>query len=737
MIKNDIQEVFVRKLTVIIPVYRGLEETQECINSLLKQVPEWCELVVINDCSPEPELTEWLRYDSTRRGYNLFENEQNLGFVETVNKGMQLELDNDVLLLNSDVEVASSDWLTRMRNAAYSLEKVASITPFSNNATICSFPNFCEDNELFDALNVNQIDQVFANLVLENELVEVPTGVGFCMYIKRDCLNEIGFFDHETFGKGYGEENDWCQRAKKKGWRNYHQLNVFVYHKGGVSFSTESDPRKEKALELLQKLHPNYYHDVQEFIQSDPAKKTRLLALANILKQSSKRKILIISHKLGGGVTQHVSELISYCSQNANFLILTPYENGKSVSLCLSTNSKLKIEFSIPKDYDLLKQLLIYLELERIHIHHTMGLPCRLYGLAKDLSLSYDMTIHDYYYINGNPTLTDSQGRFVSDNDHSRDHSCGLRYPIPVEPATWRANHEVLLLNADRVICPSLDVANRLTKSFQNLKHNVVVAYHPDALDIIPQLKCINKRNIKSNKVLILGALSLEKGADLLEAVAQKSDLEFHLLGYAYRPLDGIITHGPYELANVDMMIASIDPDFIWFPALWPETYSYTLSIALRSGIRIVAPNIGAFPERLRSNRDSIIYPWNINIADCIAMWEAIKNSQPVFNNIDNMKNCDNDFNYAITHGFYNNNYLNFPRIKNNMEFNLDFDKILDLVDRQENELLHTYKEKILVFLWRVRNLPVISKLARVIPIRYQKKLKRFLTEKPIYEIFK
>ena len=69
--------------------------------------------------------------------------------------------------------------------------------------------------------------------------IAIPTGVGFCMYIRRACLDEIGLFDAETFGRGYGEENDFCMRAAAAGWRNVLAGDVFVYHEGAVSFSGE------------------------------------------------------------------------------------------------------------------------------------------------------------------------------------------------------------------------------------------------------------------------------------------------------------------------------------------------------------------------------------------------------------------------------------------------------------------------------------------------------------------
>ncbi|MEY3521791.1 MAG: hypothetical protein RLZZ177_2506, partial [Pseudomonadota bacterium] len=173
---------------VIIPVYRGLEDTQRSVLSVLASPCQtaW-HLVVINDCSPEPEVTHWLRELAAQEPLiTLLENEENLGFVATVNRGMRLHPDRDVLLLNSDTEVAN-DWLDRIQRAAYAQPQVASVTPFSNNATICSYPRFCEGNDLPAGWTTAQLDLLCAKH-LAGQTVEVPTGVGFCMYIRRACL---------------------------------------------------------------------------------------------------------------------------------------------------------------------------------------------------------------------------------------------------------------------------------------------------------------------------------------------------------------------------------------------------------------------------------------------------------------------------------------------------------------------------------------------------------------------
>ncbi len=184
----------------------------------------------------------------------MLENEHNLGFVATVNRGMALSDAHDVLLLNSDTEVAN-DWLDRLRAAAYSDARVASVTPFSNNATICSYPRFCEPNELPPGWDTARLDALFA-ATNAGQVVDVPTGVGFCMYIRRDSLDAVGLFDVENFGKGYGEENDFCRRAAAAGWRNLHALDTFVLHTGGVSFGASKSQREIDAVEQIAPAAP-------------------------------------------------------------------------------------------------------------------------------------------------------------------------------------------------------------------------------------------------------------------------------------------------------------------------------------------------------------------------------------------------------------------------------------------------------------------------------------------------
>lgn len=721
---------------VIVPVYRGLEETRECILSAVNSIDaEVGQLIVINDCSPEPELVDWLSQASVEFGFTLLHNPENLGFVATVNRGMKLNLDNDVLLLNSDVEVCG-DWLTRMRDGAYSQDKIASVTPFSNNATICSFPKFCEDNDLPFGLSVSELDNIFSDCFTSRELVEVPTGVGFCMYIRRICLDDVGYFDQETFGKGYGEENDWCQRAEKNGWVNYHQLNVFAYHKGGVSFSDEQDPRKAKALELISKIHPEYDQQVQKFIQRDPAKQYRVQALWRLFACARIPKVVHISHRLGGGVQEHIFELSKTFEHQVGNLQIMPLVDGKSVTLSiLDRGQRLSgsITFDVESEYDRLVHLLTSLGVSRVQIHHTMGLHPKLWRLPADLDCEYYLTVHDYYWVNGSPTLIDADVAFAGDLPFEQlAKKCSEVYPIPVPSEVWRSNHMRLISNAAKVIFPSQDTCNRFTKYMSVEESRRVVSWHPDSLTTsdypVPTFEIAKNRTLK---VLVVGAISREKGADVLEAVAKRCEsCEFHLLGYAYRKLDSsVITHGPYRADDAIDLIESIAPDVVWYPAQWPETYSYTLSLAFKSGLPVVVPNLGAFPERVKGRHQSAVVNWNASVNELVQFWSDL-----VRTGMFSKCNVPNDqLSLKIDQSFYRVGYFAKLTLRESAPDEVN----TETLTLRSSDALESLSggDIALKYIWRVSRLPLISGVVKIIPYNIKRSVKRFFSSKPVHEI--
>jgi GT2 family glycosyltransferase len=261
-------------IDIVIPVYRNLELTRRCVESVLRAAdPVMGTIHLINDASPEPELVDYCDEIATHEGVQLITHSANQGFVRSVNEGFAVAEQRDVVILNSDTEVPAN-WLTRLRATADREPEAASITPFSNNATICSYPHFCEDNPIPEGFDCDALDALFSEANAERA-IEIPTAVGFCMYVRRGALDEVGEFDESAFGRGYGEENDWCLRATAKGWKHLLAADVFVYHAGGASFGDEASDYQANALAVISERYPDYERQIAEFVEADPIEVAR------------------------------------------------------------------------------------------------------------------------------------------------------------------------------------------------------------------------------------------------------------------------------------------------------------------------------------------------------------------------------------------------------------------------------------------------------------------------------
>jgi len=727
---------------IIVPVYRGLEDTRCCIESVLRaQCNTAWRLIIINDCSPEPAVTSWLQTVAlTDSRIVLLENTENLGFVGTVNRGMAYSTNNDVLLLNSDAEVANN-WLDRLQNAAYSAARVASVTPFSNNATICSYPRFCQANELPTDMDTAKLDNLFAQH-LSGQTVSIPTGVGFCMYIRRQCLQEVGIFDVVNFGKGYGEENDFCVRAQQAGWVNLHALDTFVRHAGGISFGASKSDREQQAMITLNRLHPQYESEVHDFVKADPASTARMVIDIARITSAGKPVVLNVTHNREGGTLRHVQELAQHLSKKAIFLRLSPVPKGVTLNL-EGPHEAFSLHYDMPQMHDKLVQTLAKLQVSHIHYHHLLGHAPGIETLPMQLGISHDFTAHDFYSYCPQISLTNHEDRYCGEKGLDQCHQCLLRHPAPggVSIENWRAQHFKLLSDARFLICPSQDAAFRMHRYVPIA--NVRVVPHKELLPQTPQHPVVHPPKLAAArplKIAVLGALSKIKGADVLEDVAtlaanQNAQIEFHLVGYAYRnlrtqPKAKLTVHGAYDDPDLPKILKWLQPDVVWFPAVWPETYSYTLSACLEGGLPVVAPDIGAFSERLQGRDWTWVRDWQQDTASWLAFFEHIRKEnfctgtspalvEPVFaDHHDIEKSVDYHGNYLAT--------LPVPKMLLPDDF-VRLHELLEIPQAQRAATSTQLKSSALRAIIRLRATSILSPMARLVPTHLQRRVKSWL----------
>ena len=625
-IKGDIS------VDVIVPVYKGMNETLSCLYSVLSASSDIIfRLIVINDASPDEELSAFLRVLADKELFLLEENESNQGFVKTANIGMRFCSINDVILLNSDTEVYDF-WIDRILAAAEINVLSATITPLSNNATICSYPRFQEDNVVPLELSYAELDDLVAD-VNKGKSIVAPTGIGFCFYIRRSCLNQIGFFDESAFGRGYGEENDFCQRAIKAGWVNLIAADVFVRHWGGTSFGSEKGILAVEALKVLDQRYPSYQSDVHAFVNKDPLADVReKLDWARLKRQVKNKNVLVVCHNRGGGTERYVQE-------NANSLRKSGYgifflrPHPRISTHAYLTHYSIQQLPNLPllalKDIQGLVSLWERLRITELHVHSLVDFhpefPVHLMSVvseykSKGYSLIWKANQHDYEAICPRITLTNKTGDYCGEPDEPACNKClitlGSSFNV-IDIKKWRLTHESCLMLADEVVVPSGDMEERLEKYFPAL--NYVIDPHeklniPLGQDFAPVLEEERKINI-----VIIGAISYLKGFKVVLDFAKYvaiNEMPFSVVIMGYTADDAtmrsanIEVTGAYHDTDAPFILESLEADLVWLPSICPETYSYTLSLALQSGVPIMAFDIGAIAYRLRSlEKDNLILP--------------------------------------------------------------------------------------------------------------------------------
>jgi GT2 family glycosyltransferase/glycosyltransferase involved in cell wall biosynthesis len=610
-------------VAVIVPVYGNRDGTLACIHSVLDartEIP--FELVVIDDASPEAELREALRDLAARQRLTLLENPVNQGFVASVNRGMQHQAGRDVVLLNSDTLVAAG-WLDRLHAAAVREASTGTVTPLSNNATICTIA-------VPEGMDMATLDGLCAR-VNAGVTVDIPTAVGFCMYIKRRVLDEVGYFNQALWDKGYAEENDFCLRASTLGWRHQAAADVFVWHEGGCSFGDSKDARILTNLDKLNRIYPDYAPLIARFEARDPLAPVRNRILREWLKQHSDRYVLFVIHGLGGG-TQVAADTLARSLAEAGYPVLQLMSKSPTHWQMSVSGLPCSLEYLTREHHRQLLDDLRYLGVWHIHYHQTMQFPLAIWDLPEALGVPYDISLHDYLPLCPRINLIGESGYYCEDAQYQPDicHRCLALNGFDEEVSndlllrnkfaefgqdirTWRAHYARILAGARRVIAPSQAAADIFRSHFAELPVRVIP--HPEVADSSSAPLLARQ----PGQVVVIGAIGRHKGYDILlgcvrQAAVQGLALHFTVIGYTrddatLLQYPNVSITGPYEAGELAERVAASQAGVALFLSPWPETYCFTLSEAWQQGLYPVALDIGAVAERIRASGQGLLLP--------------------------------------------------------------------------------------------------------------------------------
>lgn len=493
---------------ILIPVYNGFDDLQLCVQSVEKYTDLTGNRVIfVDDHSPDQRVVPFLRrWTEEHPGTVLYENEKNYGFSHNVNIGFSQSETNDVLLLNTDT-IVTKDWLEKLSRCANTDEMVGTVCPLSNNATLCSVPKFMENNELPQGWTVDDMGTLVEECSL-HRYPEIPVSVGFCMYIPRRVIKQVGNFDEETFQRGYGEEDDFCYRAHHYGYRHLLCDDTYVFHTGKASFLLEeSEKLTNEHVKINVQRYPEQTSETVRFVQEqrirDISENVQRHVMSRLLEQSGRKTVLFVSHACfapdaqnrSGGIQTHMRDLIAASKDELNVLVTAREENMLRVGVYCG-DEKMTLYYPIYPQlgitrhhdtqlYNAYEDILLRFKVQAVHVHQVLWLSFDIFDLAKKYVIPTYLTLHDYYLLCPNFKLLDGSGRVCDGccDDPNFCAECLKQSEVPVRTKggyvkEWQALCHDVIRDCEKVFAPSECAKRVFATVYPDLADKMLVIPH-------------------------------------------------------------------------------------------------------------------------------------------------------------------------------------------------------------------------------------------------------------------
>lgn len=627
-------------VTVIVPIFNAYDAVAECLASVERYTDSSAQVLLINDCSTDDRIAGLLARFSSVPNFHVHHNETNLGYTRSVNKAIAMTEGRDVVLLNSDT-VVTERWLETLRYGAYSTARVATVTALSDNAGAFSSPEIGVFNPVPGHLDANQFARAVA-AAGTGRFLEVPTGNGFCLYIRRSAINEIGSFDEVKFPRGYGEENDFCMRALRRGWKNLVSDKAYVFHKRSQSFQGEKAALMEAGALAVNRDFPEYRLLTQRFRDMEFAAVRHRARAALAAREPALTRVLYVISTQTGGTPQTNMDLMRAMSGRHHCFLLRC--DSKTITFSALQGARLEVreiyQLSRPIDpishrsdeYDRVVLDMLYRHsISLLHIRHIGWHSLGLAAAAKSIGLPVIYSSHDFYAVCPSLNLLDNQLQHCGGKCTPGEGTCQIAlWPVASLPPVkhhfigrWREMFGQFLDNCDHVITTAPSAASILKNIFPAIGDKLTVIPHGRDFDgFLPG--ALHPSVTQKVRVLVPGNISLSKGAQLFKEIAEldgAGQFEFHFLGDIWAGLAGVgIHHGKYDRASFASKVREIAPHMGAIFSIWPETYCHTLTEMWSCGIPVIAFDIGAVGDRIRRSDAGWLIPHEAGAAEVLAM---------------------------------------------------------------------------------------------------------------------
>jgi O-antigen biosynthesis protein len=455
-------------ISVVVPVYGDYQATKTCLESLTDEIartPRGC-VIIVNDATPDRRIADLASSLAAKPHFKYLKLNDNIGFAAAVNRALEMVTDDDVLLLNADT-ILPSGAIARLAAAAHSAPDIGTVTPLSNNGEFTSLPLPFKPNPLGSFEQVAAIDRAAAAVADSNAdyVVDLPNGIGFCLYVTRACLDACGSLS-EDYRRGYFEDVELCLRARELGFRNVCATSVYIGHAGARSFGADKRSLVVHNLGVIETRFPSYRAECAGFVMADPLRKRRA-AIERMLAGVNAGARLIAT---GKGAVRPVASARADDVRAAGAAALVIEASGGPAGQRISFThpaqgipQSLAFDLTLAAERDALSGYLADLRPSRLEIADPKNMPAVVLELPALRSVPIDLLLADAGLACRRGTFLTADGRICNGSDGRKQcDQCALPNGNCAKSLdSWRSHWRTVAHRAERVL-----VANHRAKAF-------------------------------------------------------------------------------------------------------------------------------------------------------------------------------------------------------------------------------------------------------------------------------
>ena len=216
---------------IVIPVYGALHLLERCLEGIRRFTSHPHTTILVSDRPADHEAVKVL---ADQYGCQAIYNEKNVGFPTACNRGWRAGRAPLVCLLNSDT-IPGPLWLPLLVAHMAANPRAGIVGPSTSSCAGLQKVKLPGDRH---AVTVDQLPALATSMwsTFGRKTQECNLS-GFCFLTRRTILEALKGLD-ESYGLGYGEENDFELRSWAAGWRSVHVMGAYVHHYGKQSFGT-------------------------------------------------------------------------------------------------------------------------------------------------------------------------------------------------------------------------------------------------------------------------------------------------------------------------------------------------------------------------------------------------------------------------------------------------------------------------------------------------------------------